>query len=94
MFATVRQAYAMLQEETAAPEAAASGGEANGGHYLYFQGIPNPPSGYVPPAGASPNTWPAIYNNLQNIDYCTENFSHLGNRIKCLKAFTPGPFLP
>lgn len=23
--------------------------------------------------------WPAIYNNLQNIDYCTENFSHLGN---------------
>ncbi|EKX39473.1 hypothetical protein GUITHDRAFT_154426 [Guillardia theta CCMP2712] len=53
-----------------------------------------PPDDYIAPAGASPNTWPAIYNNLQNIDYCTTTFSHLGNRIKCMKSFTPSPMLP
>jgi hypothetical protein len=25
-------------------------------------------------------SWPAIYNNLQNMDYCTATFAHLGNR--------------
>jgi hypothetical protein len=25
-------------------------------------------------------SWPAIYNNLQNMDYCTTTFAHLGNR--------------
>jgi hypothetical protein len=39
-------------------------------HYLYFRGIPNPPDAYIPPMGASHNTWPNIYNNLLNIDFC------------------------
>jgi len=93
MFAHVRRVYAMLQEDSAGAEGADAGAEG-GDHYLYFAGIPNPPAGYVAPMGASPNTWPAIYNNLQNIDYCVDEFHHLGNRIKCMKAFTPGPMLP
>ena len=39
-------------------------------HYLYFRGIPNPPDAYIPPTGASVNTWPNIYNNLLDIDFC------------------------
>ena len=39
-------------------------------HYLYFRGIPNPPDAYIPPIGASVNTWPNIYNNLLDIDFC------------------------
>lgn len=49
-------------------------------HYLFFNGIPNPPPGYVAPAGASQNTWPAIYKNLQNIDYCSDTFKQVSNR--------------
>lgn len=85
MFALLRQ-FTSLQEDDDAP--------AEEGHYLYFRGIPNPPDDYVAPIGASPNTWPAIYNNLQNMDYCTTTFAHLGNRLKCMKSFTPGPMLP
>lgn len=39
-------------------------------HYLGFEGIPNPPDDYVAPLGASPYTWPAIHNNMEDIDYC------------------------
>ena len=63
-------------------------------HYLGFVGIPNPPDGYQAPLGASPYTWPAIYNNKQNIDFCVENFSHLKTRIKCMEGITDGPLLP
>mmetsp|Transcript_20324 Transcript_20324/g.29841 ORF Transcript_20324/g.29841 Transcript_20324/m.29841 type:complete len:86 (-) Transcript_20324:295-552(-) len=85
MFQLLRS-FTGLQEE---------GGDAPAAdHYLYFRGIPNPPDDYLPPTGASPNTWPAIYNNLQNIDYCTTAFAHIGSRIKCMKAFNPGPMLP
>jgi len=63
-------------------------------HYLFFNGIPNPPPGYIAPAGASQYTWPAIYKNLQNIDYCSDNFKQVSNRIHCMNAFTVGPQLP
>ncbi len=32
--------------------------------------IPGPPAGWVPPIGASANTWANIYKNKQRIDYC------------------------
>jgi hypothetical protein len=63
-------------------------------HYLYYRAVPCPPDDYVAPAGASPQTWPQIYRNLQNIDYCTDKFSRISNRLKCLKSFHPGTFLP
>jgi hypothetical protein len=63
-------------------------------HYLFFKGIPNPPPGYIAPAGASQYTWPAIYKNLQNIDYCSDSFKQVSNRIHCMNAFTVGPQLP
>ena len=34
-------------------------------------------------------SWPAIYNNLQNMDYCTTTFAHLGNR-----EYLPPPYPP
>ncbi len=30
-------------------------------HYLYYRYVPCPPSDYMPPEGASPQTWPQIY---------------------------------
>mmetsp|Transcript_44131 Transcript_44131/g.92328 ORF Transcript_44131/g.92328 Transcript_44131/m.92328 type:complete len:103 (-) Transcript_44131:165-473(-) len=63
-------------------------------HYLYFRGIPNPPDAYIPPTGASTYTWPNIYNNLLDIDFCVDHFSHLGNRVKCMETFqNAGPML-
>mmetsp|Transcript_38764 Transcript_38764/g.32718 ORF Transcript_38764/g.32718 Transcript_38764/m.32718 type:complete len:83 (+) Transcript_38764:3-251(+) len=56
-------------------------------------GIPAPPPTYVPPIGASFNTWPNVYTNLKNIDYCTDQFNYITNRIKCIDAFISGPFL-
>jgi len=46
------------------------------------------------PLGASYNTWPAIYNNMQNIDFCQANFSHVKTRMKCIEVLTDGPLLP
>jgi hypothetical protein len=63
-------------------------------HYLYFRAVACPPENYKAPKGASPNTWPQIYKNLQNIDYCVEKFKRISNRLKCIKAFNPGNFLP
>jgi hypothetical protein len=37
-------------------------------------GIPEPPEGYVPPLGASRNTWTNIYKNKGRIDYCVAQF--------------------
>eukprot|EP00292_Cryptomonas_paramecium_P032679 CAMPEP_0113692454 /NCGR_PEP_ID=MMETSP0038_2-20120614/19090_1 /TAXON_ID=2898 /ORGANISM="Cryptomonas paramecium" /LENGTH=89 /DNA_ID=CAMNT_0000614361 /DNA_START=51 /DNA_END=320 /DNA_ORIENTATION=- /assembly_acc=CAM_ASM_000170 len=66
----------------------------NDDHYLYFRGIPNPPENYIPPPGSSVNTWPNIYNNLLDMDFCVDHFSHLGNRVKCLETFhNAGPML-
>ena len=63
-------------------------------HFSYFRGVPCPPEDFKPPAGSSPNTWPQIYRNLQNIDYCTDKYKHISLRIKCIKAFEPSNFLP
>ena len=63
-------------------------------HYLYYRHVPCPPDDYKPPKGASPQTWPQIYRNLQNIDYCTYKFKSIKNRLKCLKSFNPINFLP
>eukprot|EP00960_Hanusia_phi_P041109 754827-Hanusia_phi.AAC.16 len=55
--------------------------------------IPGPPAGWVPPIGASANTWANIYKNKQRIDYCVDQFAYLTNRVKCVEKFTVGPFL-
>lgn len=55
--------------------------------------IPGPPAGWVPPIGASANTWANIYKNKQRIDYCVDQFAYLTNRVKCVQKFTVGPFL-
>lgn len=49
--------------------------------------IPGPPAGWIPPIGASTNTWANIYENKQRIDYCTDQFAYLTNRC----AVTPCP---
>ena len=36
-----------------------------------------PPPSYVPPTGASYQTWPNVYMNLKNIDYCVDQFDQL-----------------
>ena len=56
-------------------------------------GIPAPPPTYVAPVGSSFNTWPNVYTNLKNIDYCTDQFNYITNRVKCIDAFIKGPFL-
>ncbi|EKX52077.1 hypothetical protein GUITHDRAFT_150671 [Guillardia theta CCMP2712] len=58
-----------------------------------LEGIPEPPSGYVPPLGASHRTWTNIYKNKGRIDYCVSQFSYLTNRLKCVAKLTGGPFL-
>ena len=55
--------------------------------------IPGPPAGWVPPIGASSNTWANIYKNKQRMDYCVDQFAYLTNRVKCVEKFTVGPFL-
>lgn len=69
------------------------GNAYNGAHSKLFNGVPAPPPSFVPPLGASPMTWPNIYRNLKRIDYCVDQFNYVGNRLKCVKAFTGGPFL-
>jgi hypothetical protein len=60
-------------------------------------------------------TWPNVYRNLKNIDYCVDQFDYIrlnisesstcnpmpdilvllvsSNRVKCIQAYTGGPFL-
>mmetsp|Transcript_51449 Transcript_51449/g.75262 ORF Transcript_51449/g.75262 Transcript_51449/m.75262 type:complete len:81 (-) Transcript_51449:325-567(-) len=78
--------FGILQEAAAAPERFHSTSKV-------FNGVPQPPPNYVPPTGASAMTWPNIYRNLKRIDYCTEQFNHISNRVHCVTAFTQGPFL-
>ena len=42
--------------------------------FARLDGIPEPPSGYIPPQGASRNTWANIYKNKGRIDYCVQQF--------------------
>jgi len=44
------------------------------GMFMKLEGIPEPPSGYVPPLGSSRNTWTNIYKNKGRIDYCVQQF--------------------
>ena len=53
-------------------------------HYLYYRHVPCPPDDYKPPKGASPQTWPQIYRNLQNIDHCTYKFKSIKNSRRFL----------
>mmetsp|Transcript_8184 Transcript_8184/g.12965 ORF Transcript_8184/g.12965 Transcript_8184/m.12965 type:complete len:82 (-) Transcript_8184:41-286(-) len=53
----------------------------------------HPPAGWIPPLGASRKTWANVLKNKENIDYCTTTFHYLGNRLRCLKDLTGGPFL-
>jgi hypothetical protein len=36
-----------------------------------------PPPSYIAPTGASYQTWPNVYMNLKNIDYCVDQFDQL-----------------
>jgi len=84
------QMFQILQDVAAPAEAPAAEpyrpNMANGG-------IPKPPPTYIAPVGSSYLTWPNVYMNLKNIDYCVDQFNMISNRIKCINAFTHGPFL-
>jgi hypothetical protein len=36
-----------------------------------------PPPNYRPPTGASAKTWPNIYSNLKDIDFCVDQFDEI-----------------
>jgi hypothetical protein len=42
---------------------------------------PLPPPEYIPPLGASINTWPNIVKNKETIDFCVDQFYHLMTRF-------------
>mmetsp|Transcript_11328 Transcript_11328/g.27212 ORF Transcript_11328/g.27212 Transcript_11328/m.27212 type:complete len:109 (+) Transcript_11328:334-660(+) len=88
----LQQMFQVLQEVAApaeAPAPAATGYRSN----MANGGIPKPPPSYIAPVGSSYMTWPNVYSNLKNIDYCVDQFNMISNRIKCINAFTHGPFL-
>ncbi len=49
---------------------------------------PEPPPEYIPPIGASINTWPNIVKNKENIDFCVGEFYHLMNRLVVIFHFS------
>ena len=55
------------------------------GFFTRLDGIPEPPSGYIPPEGASRNTWANIYKNKGRIDYCVQQFG-VSSAPACLRA--------
>ena len=55
------------------------------GFFTRLDGIPEPPSGYIPPEGASRNTWANIYKNKGRIDYCVQQFG-VSCAPACLRA--------
>ena len=55
------------------------------GFFTRLDGIPEPPSGYIPPEGASRNTWANIYKNKGRIDYCVQQFG-VSSAPPCLHA--------
>ena len=54
--------------------------------FARLDGIPEPPSGYIPPQGASRNTWANIYKNKGRIDYCVQQFGVSSASLLCLAA--------
>merc|ERR1712205_126043 len=91
--ALIQMAFSLLQEVVAASSvgtgqeiAASSNGHQFVRPNMVNGGIPAPPPTYVPPVGSSFNTWPNVYTNLKNIDYCTDQFSYITNRVS---ASTP-----
>eukprot|EP00288_Rhodomonas_lens_P011674 CAMPEP_0177748100 /NCGR_PEP_ID=MMETSP0484_2-20121128/31754_1 /TAXON_ID=354590 /ORGANISM="Rhodomonas lens, Strain RHODO" /LENGTH=122 /DNA_ID=CAMNT_0019262957 /DNA_START=138 /DNA_END=506 /DNA_ORIENTATION=+ len=43
---------------------------------------------------ASVNTYRNLVDNKENLDWCTEQFDTLGNRVKCIRKMIPaGPLL-
>ena len=54
--------------------------------------LTDPPHEYIPPIGASMNTWPNIIKNKENIDFCSGEFN-LTNRIHCGIRKNSGPQL-
>ena len=61
------------------------------GMFMKLEGIPEPPSGYVPPLGSSRNTWTNIYKNKGRIDYCVQQF---GVSVSCPFLLFAGPHCP
>jgi hypothetical protein len=56
--------------------------------------IPAPPDSWIPPNESSYNTWPAVYINLQTMDFCASQFDHISQRIHCIEQIGTGPVLP
>mmetsp|Transcript_20228 Transcript_20228/g.42434 ORF Transcript_20228/g.42434 Transcript_20228/m.42434 type:complete len:84 (+) Transcript_20228:28-279(+) len=56
--------------------------------------IPAPPPSWIPPNESSYNTWPAVYINLQTMDFCASQFDHISQRIHCIEQIGTGPVLP
>ena len=55
--------------------------------------LTDPPHEYIPPIGASVNTWPNIIKIKENIDFCSGEFN-LMNRIHCsIRKIDSGPQL-
>ena len=54
--------------------------------FARLDGIPEPPSGYIPPQGASRNTWANIYKNKGRIDYCVQQFGVSSASPLCVAA--------
>ena len=42
---------------------------------------------------ASVNTYRNLVENKENIDWCSENYRTVHDRIRCMRTLTPGPLL-
>ena len=45
------------------------------------------------PDYASVNTYRDLVENKENIDWCSENYRTVHDRIRCMRTLTPGPLL-
>ena len=45
------------------------------------------------PDYASVNTYRNLVENKENIDWCSENYRTVHDRIRCMRTLTPGPLL-
>jgi hypothetical protein len=46
-------------------------------HIFFTVSMQAPPPNYRPPTGASAHTWPNIYSNLKDIDFCVDQFDEI-----------------
>ncbi len=58
-----------------------------------YQGIPDPPPGWIPPTEASYNTWPSVYTNLKSMDFCAAQFTTVLEQMRCVETLGSGPII-